>query len=462
MACILCFTMNSKNHIIIVIIITFCFTATSEASKSSWSEFYTLSNEGNDDAYRARVVCDSQNNFHVVWKEKSNVLNAGSDWDLFYKYRMHHGEWSELTLITTEFDSDAICLSVAIDSMDTLHLAWKDTSNVSNAGIDSDIFYTYKPYGTDWSDPILISNLSTGECSCPEIIADNKNTIHLTYADTSYDIDQDSDADIMYTSKTMNGTWKKSVLVNKMSTKTSFGPHLGVDSKKNVHIVWYEKDEQNLDFDVFYATKNNNSTIWSESILLSSTLTGSSVDPWIETDLKNTVHLIWMDNTNIDNLGADYDIYYRYKRVNESWSPVECISQNSISNCKWLGMTIDDNDVLYAAWSDETEIKNNGNDYDILMTYKSVNNDWSELILVTNKSSYESNWPRFTVDKTGVIHMTWWDRTPERWITYYQQGQIEINNQKVTTDSSSPLFISTLLTMIASLFILKKFKKNKR
>ena len=125
-------------------------------------------------------------------------------------------------------------------------------------------------------------------------------------------------------------------------------------------------------------------------------------------------------------------------------------------------MTIDDNDVLYAAWSDETEIKNNGNDYDILMTYKSVNNDWSELILVTNKSSYESNWPRFTVDKTGVIHMTWWDRTPERWITYYQQGQIEINNQKVTTDSSSPLFISTLLTMIASLFILKKFKKNKR
>lgn len=441
-------------------ILTFCFTVTSVASKISWSEFYTLSNEGNDDAYRARVVCDSQNNFHVVWKEKSNILNAGIDWDLFYKYRTVNGTWSEIALITTDFASDAICLSLSIDSMDTLHLAWKDTSNVSNAGIDSDIFYMYKAYGTDWSEPVLISNQSMGECSCPEIIADNKNTIHLTYADTSYDIDQDSDADIMYTSRTINGSWKKSVLVNTMSTMTSFGPHLTVDNKKNVHIVWYEKDEQDHDLDVYYATKKNNSTIWSESILLSSTLSGSSVDPWIESDSKNTVHVIWMDNTNIDDLGADYDVFYRYKLINESWSPVECISQHSISNCKWLGMTIDDNDVLYAAWSDETDIKNNGNDYDIVMAYKPLHDDWSDLILVTNNSSYESNWPRFTVDETKVIHMTWWDRTPERWITYYQQGRIEINNQKGTNETSSPLFISTLITLIASIFILKKYKKK--
>lgn len=456
------YTMKYRYEIFLLLILFFILSIGSvNAGTSSWSERYTISNEGDDDAYRARVVCDSQNNFHVVWKEKSDILNAGSDWDLFYRYRSSDGTWSEQSLITSDFDSDAICLSIAIDNIDTLHLAWKDTSNVSHADSDSDIFYCCKPYGSTWSEPVLVSNQSTGECSCPEIVVDNQKTLHLTYADSSYDLDQDPDADIMYTSKPENGSWEKSILVSTSSNINSFGPHIAVDYKKNVHIVWYEKEDQALDFDVYYATKNNNSMNWSNPILLSSTLEGNSVDPWVESDTKNTIHVIWMDNTNLDDLGADYDVFYRYKKVGEMWSPVECISEQSISNCKWLGMAIDTNDTIYAAWSDETNVQNNGNDYDIILSYKTKNDDWSDLILVTNQSDYESNWPRFTIDEKGIIHMTWWDRTPERWITYYQQGRIHESHQKMTNESPLSFFVSTLFLVVAFSFIAKK-KKNKR
>ncbi len=447
-----------KQTIVIVICLSLIIISSSSAlSKINWSPSTVLSSESNLYSYRGNIVIDSLQTLHFVWKDKSSILNSSSDWDLFYKYKKQNNTWSTTELITPLSINDSNCLSLEIDSNDTLHLAYKDQTDILNAGSDWDIFYKSKPFNLNWTQPVLISDLSTEVCTCPSITIDKDDTIHITWADTTDIYNSDKDSDIYYKKKIINQNWTDSELISKNSTNTSIDPDIAVDDYLTVHIVWYEKINGN--FEILYTYQLNNHE-WSEFEIVSTNCTDVSSDPTIAIDEKNNLHLIWVDKTNLFDNGVDYDIFYRFKPFGKNWETIEVLSINSISKCRWPFMIIDDNDIIHVAWADQTPYDNKQGDHDIVyLSKKADSSSWGSMDLVSTDSKYDSNWPQLIVDGNNTVHMTWWDEKPDEWITYYSYGNQEIVKDDIDAPSISFLYGVMLVLCI---FLIRKKRKIKR
>jgi hypothetical protein len=447
-----------KKKFLSLLLFVFLLITPQVSSIYNWSEPIKLNSESFRDSYRACVGLDSTNTFHITWKDNSDIIKADADWDIFYKNKQGLN-WSNTTIVTPFSFNDSTCLSMTIDKKDMIHIAWKDDSDILHSGSDWDIFYTYKTNASStWSQPVLISKNSTGVCSCPSISTDNDGSVHISYADTTYAYDNDSDSDIIYTFKTKNKPWTQPQLVTGNSTKNAIDTCITTDNSGNVHLVWYEMDEANDSSEIMYTLKQTNST-WHKPTRISSSEQGYSVDPWITVDTKNTIHLIWNDNTNLFDNGRDYDIFYRIKNFDQSWSNITLISKDSTSNCKWPTMYIGNSNTVFVAWSDKTGYTDTNNDYDIVYTYTNQTHNWPKVQVVTQKSIYNSNWPRFTVDTNGSIHMTWWDRFPDQWVTYYCMGTPVPN--EILPEKNTPLQITSvlILSIIILSILFKKYKK---
>ena len=423
-----------------------------------WSAATVFSSESSSDAYRQCVAIDKNDVFHVAWKDKSDIQSAGTDWDIFYKNLIKDTGWSPIELVTgTEFN-DSICLSMAVDSNQTVHIAWKEQTRFDRVSSDWDIFYTYKTIYNNWSNPTLISLNSDYVCSCPTIAVDEKDTVHLSWADTSPLLGSGTDSDIYYTHKKINKDWNNIELVTDNSDNDTFDPFLTVDTEFNVHIVWYESISPTGKSDIIYKKKALDGE-WMENEIVSTNCVDSSLDPSIVVDLKQNIHVVWNDNTHLFDNGADYDIFYRVKDPNNGWLPIELISATSRSNCKWPFIVIDKSNTVYVAWSDQTNYDDNGNDYDIVFTLKQdTKKPWEEIQIVSENSKENSNWPRFAIDSENGIHMTWWDETSTHWAIYYNHGKI--TNPSSNNRESSFLSITSIIFIVALAVICIMVKKR--
>ena len=452
---------SSLYTLLCLVILIILLLPMSLGDNTSWNNTIVLSNESTTFSYRANIVVDSSDTIHVVWKDKSDILNAGKDWDLFYKYKPKNGSWSNTILVTTNSINDSNCLSLAIDKDNNLHLVWKDQTDMLHAGSDWDIFYKTKPFDRDWSSTELISVNSTGHCSCPKITVDKIGTIHIVWADASQYIDNATDTDIMYVYKPKNVGWQKEMLLSASSNNDTIDPALIVDNENTVHVVWYESVEAE-EQDIVYTYKMENQN-WSIPVIVSDDCTGISSDPSLVVDSKNNLHLLWMDTTPLFDNGYDYDVFYRVKPAHGPWGNIELVSNESTLNCKWPFMITDKYDNIYATWADPTPYDSDGtSDYDIVIK-KKVGNVWSEIFLISDESRYDSNWPRCVIDSTDIMHMTWWDEQPSRYITYYDYGSITdfiINTDTNKNDAPSLLIGYVIVSCLLVYFYIKRKKKN--
>ena len=422
-------------------------------SAYTWTTPEIVSSESMSDAYRTSIVCDNQDGIHVVWKDNSDIINAGDDWDLFYSYKPYQKPWYTQKLITPDSSDSITCLCLAVDSENMLHLAWKQqTKNIS----DTDIYYMSKAIDEAWSSPLLISVNSTNYCSCPSITVDSDDSVHLIWTDNSPLNNSGSDTDMFYTKKTKQGDWMAIELMSTTSDTNTNDPFIVTDKNNNVHIVWYEQISSQENSDIYYSNRLADNT-WSLPILVSENCPGTSFDPTIKLDVNDDIHILWNDDSNIFDNGAEFDIFYRNKPKYEPWNDIELVSAMSHSNCKWPTMEVV-NTTIYAAWSDNTPYYKPDSDYDICLTSKNEDDTWNEVEIVSMDSTDESNWPRFVFDKDGQIHMTWWDRTPSKWVVYYSMGT---DNNVIT--NNTPISIS--ITIIGILFITiilyqRKMKRN--
>lgn len=414
----------------ILAIFTIFNLSTISKADITWSEPTLLSDRSYNDAYRQCIGC-YKDIIHVAWKDHSDIFNSGPDWDIFYRYRTIDGNWSSIELVSNRCDGDSTCLSLVVDDFGRIHIAWEDSSTIFDSNSDRDIFYRYRNIDGSWSPIELISNESNGMSGCPSITTDILGRIHIVWAD--YGINNSGvDADVFYR-EIINGSIGPIELISTNSSRDDFTPRITVDNLLTIHVVWYERYPDG--YTVFYAYKPYNG-FWSKPEVVSVNCDRSSVGPCIVVDSKNNVHIIWNDNTNL-NCGYDYDIFYRIRYNNGSWSPIEVISKESHLDCEWPWMTIDD-DTVYVAWCD----KISGSDYDVVITYLE-NNEWVNPELVSRNSNHDSNWPRMVVDSNQTIHMTWWDDVDGHCEIFYSYGHV-----KRLSGRETPLYILPYLLWI--------------
>lgn len=450
-------TMKNIFRLLFIFFFSLLLCSISCLADYDWSQSMILSSESTSNAYRASVSVDRFDTFHVCWKDHSPIRNAGSDWDIFYRYKEHDKEWSRTELVTSLSTNDSNCLSIATDSFNTVHLVFKDQTDMIDAGSDWDIFYMYKPWNEPWSLPILLSTKSTDLSSCPFITIDNNDGLHVIWSDATDLFESGNDMDIFYRYKPINENWSSIELVTLNSSVDTSDAVLVVDSTYIPHVVWYEENMTTENKDIMY-TKKSDQDNWLSSEIVSSGCYMSSTDPSIVIDSNDGIHIIWNDKSNLMDNGEDYDIFYRSKPFSGEWYPIALVSTSSHTNGKWPIMKIDQNDTLYIAWTDKVLSDVSGSDYDIVLTYKPIDETFSPVEIVSKESNYDSNWPRFDIDSNGRIHMTWWDRTTDQWITYYNTGfpQVTSNNKDVPSIACYGVLFGLVI-----LFLVKR-RKNKK
>ncbi len=454
----------TKKSFVYIFVITIILVSHITILKAKWSDPIVISSESKNSAYRAVLDIDIDDNLHIAWKDNSNYSNAFDDWDIFYKYKPKNKDWTKTEVVTTESINDSNCLFMSVDKNKTVHVVWKDKTDIDDAGSDYDIFYKYKQFNKNWSKMKLVSINSTADSGCPCSTIDNKGNLHVVWADQINIEKSTNDWDVYYSKLNADDNWIYIELVSTESGLNSFEPVIDVDSKNNIHVVWYEKsnyENSGNDYDIFYKYKLADNT-WSKKELVSKESTHSSTIPALTIDSEDILHLAWVDATNINNAGSDGDIFYKNKTLEGNFSEIEVVSIESKNYGHWPSITTDMNDTVHIVWKDKI-IKNYKRTYsDIFYKYKTKKGVWSELEIVSINSTYESNWGSIVTDLKGRVHVSWWDDLDGKWVMYYSSrnpADINITNKPDIKDNKSEsenflIFIPIAIIAIIAIFVI--------
>ncbi|MFX1574519.1 MAG: hypothetical protein ACFFB0_17395 [Promethearchaeota archaeon] len=382
---------------------------------------------------RSLVFCNNSsviNNFDI--DEESfdlKMSNSGfDDWELF-----------PLEVISTESVNDSRYPSLAVDSAGNVHIMWADEADYNGSGTDWDIFYKYFNRTTNsWSNLEVVTSESTLQTNTPSLAVDHKGNIHVTYQEHM---------DIYYKRLNMSThSWSTPELVSSESTpiSSSSSPSIAIDSAGNVHIVWEDSSDINgagIDLDIFYKRYDVALRNWTTTEVVSTESANSSSAPCLAIDSSDNIHIMWTDFTNYAGAGLDADIFHKYYNVEtNSWTTVEVISTESNADSLYPSFAIDSLDNLHVAWVDGTNYNNAGNDWDIFYKFfKQNTSSWSTTEVVFTESNAESLFPSLAIDKEDNIHIVWVDSSdydlagtdPDIFYKSFQQSTSSWTNVKV-------------------------------
>lgn len=185
----------------------------------SRGETFQVSRPG--DVFRCAVAEDAERKIWVVWSQR-----VDDNWDLYA--RSYDGEtWSEVIRLTNASQPDTQHRLVA-DSKGNLHLVWQGF-RANHARI----FYKHYSPQTGWSAEQQISAEDAGNCWEPAVAVDSADTLYVAwdqYGANSYDIKMRSLA---------NNQWSNIVDVAVTPLFEAY-PSLTVDPQDRLWIAWHE------------------------------------------------------------------------------------------------------------------------------------------------------------------------------------------------------------------------------
>lgn len=342
-----------------------------------WSTTEVVSTVSTEESRSPSLALDSSGTIHVAWRDDTNYGGSGTDKDIFYNCRDATGVWSTTEVVSTESAEDSHTPSLDVESDGTVHVAWRDNTNYGGAGSDHDIFYKYRSNAGTWSATEVVSTESTSDSDNPSLAVENDGTVHVAWDDMTDYSSSGTDFDIFYKYKS-TGVWSTTEVVSTESTQDSFWPSLKVDSDKNIHVIWDDWTDYGgagVDEDIFYKVKTSSG--WSATEVVSTESTEISYQSSLDVD-SSYVHVAWKDSTVYGGSGVDADIFYKYKSTGV-WSATEVVSTESTAQSEWPSLNIDTVGTVHVAWGDFTDYSGSDNDIDVFYKNNSAGGGFSDL-----------------------------------------------------------------------------------
>lgn len=163
------------------------FYKTLNPHTSTWTPTEVISVNSTEDCGFPCLVIDPSDNFHIVWRDQTNYGSSGSDSDIYYKYKNStSGTWDSMTLLTAESSENSDDPEIFCDKLGFLHLIWLDFMDIVGAGEDPDIFYKFlsgEPTTPSLS-PIIQNNNNPKELEL-QWTASNAATSYKIYRESS-------------------------------------------------------------------------------------------------------------------------------------------------------------------------------------------------------------------------------------------------------------------------------------
>ena len=233
------------------------------------------------------LAMDSNGHIHFLYHEKNGDLR-----NIFHQSSADQGKtWSSPVVIDVSLLSGGMP-SVAVDSLDRLHIAWHAKANaVGKYGI----FYSRSDDGGQtWSMPILVSHM-------------------------------DSEFDRLYAA-------------------------IAVDRHNHPHIVWNSAlYTDRYEGDIYHAYSTDQGKSWQADEKISQSTFSHCFDPTIDFDSKGRCHVVYSDGV-FDN--ATMNVYYSYSDDYRTWSAPLRISESGVLYDGMVAMVVDPRDHVQVAYSD--------------------------------------------------------------------------------------------------------------
>jgi len=283
-----------------------------------WSSYELLSDVSDSNAQELTIIADSFDNIYVAWSDPTDVGDlGGTDRDIFYNvYDEGTDTWKGMTLVSEDSSSVSVEPCLAVDSKNYVHLVWTDSTDILGAGSDYDIFYKKLLSSFSiWSSTQVVSEESTDNSRDGSMCIDSEDSIHVVWYDETDYLSSGTDLDIFYKYyDSLKSSWTPTEVLSVYADAPSALPIITVDDSDTLHLVWEDQTDYGgigSDWDIVYQYKDKNSNLWSQLALVSLDPDSESYVPTILVDKFNHIHIAWYDNTDYLGSDADYDIFYR-------------------------------------------------------------------------------------------------------------------------------------------------------
>jgi hypothetical protein len=143
---------------------------------SIWSDIQIISEPIED---QNKNIADSENpdivvkngKIYVVWQDKNNTNNAGTDFDVFYRTNLTGLGWEDVQIISEPVPGQNVNIgsnsfypwvSLAVEN-DNIYVVWNDGNDTNGAGMNLDVSYRCNLSGSGWGEIEVISEPIPGQ-----------------------------------------------------------------------------------------------------------------------------------------------------------------------------------------------------------------------------------------------------------------------------------------------------------
>jgi hypothetical protein len=202
-------------------------------------------------------------------------------------------------------------------------------------------------------------------------------------------------------------------------------PRIAVEND-NIYVVWNDENNTNgagSDRDIFF--RYYNGTSWSKIEVISEPVPGQnnnqgwSVQAEIAVENGN-IYVVWLDTSNINGAGSDWDIFYRCNLTGSNWEDIQVLSEPVLGKNLNTGTSSTpsiavENGEIYVAWSDDNNTNGAGtNDQDIFYRCNLTGTSWEDVQVISEPVEGQdinignSGGPNIAVEN-GNIYVVWVD-----------------------------------------------------
>jgi len=325
--------------------------------------------------YRPDVTA-SGSNIHVSWTDYDTYEGT---YAIYYSKSENNGNsWSAPTEIDDGSSGARLGVTMASDGS-TVVAAWLDTWNYDIYTVTSD------DNGDSWTSPELIESASSSLNYMPEIIF-NEGKFHLVWATTA------TGESVQYTSSTDGGNWEDTVFINTANSRTSYSPVISADGSK-LYVAWSDNGaydgDSTIDYDIAGVISKDNGETWEEDKLMIDTSTNTNL---YLPSIASGSGFTYLCYQNI--IDGSYDYYFAFTQDDgASWSESYRVTDhdNEALSVKYHKMDLLVSDKTYFAFTEETDIENEGRGDRNVYVRKTLSEDYPEdpYVKITGSKNWE-------------------------------------------------------------------------
>jgi hypothetical protein len=293
------------------------------------------------------IVCDSQDNIHVVWSDTRNSGQPVSNLEIYYKKLDNMGDTVVDDTRITVMPYYSVYPAIAVDSSDNLHIAWCEEMEFGSIWQEEILYTKLDNNGNTLVEDVALTESDGEESLFPDIAVDSAGNVHIMWIDDRNVTGTQQNQDYWYTKLDNDG--------NTVVDDTyiffkgeHFRPSISIDSNDLLHLICgsFQGWKGNTYRQIYRVLLDNDGNIVDPEARLTNDDANAS-HPRSFFDSSEDLHLVWEDERHNNT-----EIYYMKLDIGGNIIVDELRLTDNISKSLTPQLALDSQDSINVVWAD--------------------------------------------------------------------------------------------------------------